>query len=74
MYVDYCVSDLSFHTIELEHKKYTIKKGINEIIDCCKEYLLQKEDEVTDLEINEMRRKMGKAIHLFAEIYSYLWL
>jgi hypothetical protein len=52
MYVDYCKSDLSFHTIEFDHKKYTIKKAINEIMDCCKEYLIQKELEVTDLEIN----------------------
>lgn len=78
MLVEQTEDDLTFHSVEFEGEKYTIEKAIQRILNATRNYLYFYEhvdvvgtEEVTELEIQELRAEMKAATRLWAEIMPY---
>ena len=78
MLVEQTEDDLTFHSVEFEGEKYTIEKAIQRILNAARNYLYFYEhvdvvgtEEVTELEIQELRAEMKAATRLWAEIMPY---
>lgn len=67
------VINLDFYKFNFNNKEYTQKEAIQYIIECVKNILLLRINDVEDKEYKKVYEEYQNAVKLFADILPYMW-